>query len=112
MKKLTAIALLAVLTLTATAQNAQNVLLKREGELLSVRFTLDAKDLPLRAGKAYLIVPELFNGDHEKCRELDRKIAEKMGFETLEFQTLDGVVEAIGLPSCKLCKYCWTGKDD
>lgn len=24
---------------------------------------------------------ELFDGDHEKCRELDRKIAEKMGFE-------------------------------
>ncbi|MCD7723505.1 MAG: adenylosuccinate lyase [Clostridiales bacterium] len=24
---------------------------------------------------------ELFNGDHEKCKELDRKIAEKMGFE-------------------------------
>ncbi|MBQ1407054.1 MAG: adenylosuccinate lyase, partial [Eubacterium sp.] len=24
---------------------------------------------------------ELFNGDHEKCRELDRRIAEKMGFE-------------------------------
>lgn len=24
---------------------------------------------------------ELFDGDHEKCRELDRKIAQKMGFE-------------------------------
>lgn len=24
---------------------------------------------------------ELFDGDHEKCRELDRKIAEKMGFK-------------------------------
>ena len=24
---------------------------------------------------------ELFNGDHEKCKELDRKIAEKMGFD-------------------------------
>ena len=24
---------------------------------------------------------ELFNGDHEKCKELDRKIAEKMGFK-------------------------------
>ncbi len=24
---------------------------------------------------------ELFNGDHEKCKELDRRIAEKMGFD-------------------------------
>ena len=25
---------------------------------------------------------ELFDGDHEKCKELDRKIAEKMGFKS------------------------------
>lgn len=25
---------------------------------------------------------ELFNGDHEKCKELDRKIAQKMGFKS------------------------------
>ena len=27
------------------------------------------------------------------------------------FQTLDGVVEAIGLDKCKLCTYCWNGKE-
>ena len=48
----------------------------------------------------------------ERGRRMRKRIAEEMGFETLEFQTLEGVIEAIGLPACKLCKYCWTGKDD
>jgi amidophosphoribosyltransferase len=55
---------------------------------------------------------EYADANTERGRRMREVIAEKMGFETLEFQTLDGVVEAIGLPSCKLCKYCWTGKDD
>ena len=38
-------------------------------------------------------------------------IAKEMGFETLEFQSLEGVVEAIGLDKCKLCTYCWTGEE-
>ena len=29
----------------------------------------------------------------------------------LEFQTLEGVVKAIGLSPCKLCTYCWNGKE-
>jgi len=28
----------------------------------------------------------------------------------LEFQTIEGLIEAIGLPKCKLCTYCWNGK--
>ena len=55
---------------------------------------------------------EYSDANTERGRRMREVIAEKMGFETLEFQTLDGVVEAIGLPSCKLCKYCWTGRDD
>ena len=55
---------------------------------------------------------EYSDANTERGHRFREVIAEKMGFETLEFQTLDGVVEAIGLPSCKLCKYCWTGRDD
>jgi amidophosphoribosyltransferase len=29
----------------------------------------------------------------------------------LEFQSLDGVIKAIGLDPCKLCTYCWNGKE-
>ena len=38
-------------------------------------------------------------------------ICEKMHFASLEFQTLDGVIKAIGLDPCDLCTYCWNGKE-
>jgi len=28
-----------------------------------------------------------------------------------EIQTIDGVVNAIGIDKCKLCTYCWNGKE-
>ena len=47
----------------------------------------------------------------ERGKKLRKAIAEQMGFETLEFQTLEGVVEAIGIDRCKLCTYCWNGEE-
>lgn len=57
-------------------------------------------------------IDEYADASTERGKKMRKVIAEKMGFETLEFQTLEGVIEAIGLPSCKLCKYCWTGRED
>nr|NQU93782.1 amidophosphoribosyltransferase [Bacteroidota bacterium] len=37
------------------------------------------------------------------------KIREKIGATTLQFQHLDDLVEAIGLPKEKLCTHCWDG---
>ncbi len=54
---------------------------------------------------------EYADGTTERGKKLRTVIAEKMGFETLDFQTLDGVVEAIGIDRCKLCTYCWDGKE-
>ena len=44
-----------------------------------------------------------------KC--LLRNICEKFGFDSLEYQSLDGMLEAIGLDKDKVCTYCWTGKE-
>ena len=43
--------------------------------------------------------------------ELRRAICDKFHFESLEFQSLEGLIEAIGIDRCKLCTYCWTGKE-
>ena len=56
-------------------------------------------------------IDEYADASTERGKKLRRAIAEKMGFDSLEFQTLDGVVEAIGIDKCKLCTYCWTGKE-
>lgn len=54
---------------------------------------------------------EYADASTERGKKLRRTIAKEMGFETLEFQTLEGVVEAIGIEPCKLCTYCWTGEE-
>ena len=37
-------------------------------------------------------------------------ICEKLGFDSLAYQSVDGVLEAIGLDASKVCTYCWNGK--
>ena len=41
-----------------------------------------------------------------------KRICEKLGFASLGYQSLDGLLEAIGLPREKVCTYCWSGKED
>lgn len=38
-------------------------------------------------------------------------IKDELGLSTLKFQSLDRLIEAIGLPPEKVCTYCWTGND-
>ena len=40
-----------------------------------------------------------------------KKICEEMGFDSLGYQSLDGLLEAIGLDRDKVCTYCWSGKE-
>ena len=32
-------------------------------------------------------------------------------FDSLKFQKLEDTIEAIGVDRCKLCTYCWDGKE-
>ncbi len=38
-------------------------------------------------------------------------ICKKLGFDSLGYQSLEGVLEAIGIDPEKVCTYCWTGKE-
>ena len=40
-----------------------------------------------------------------------KAICKKLHFTTLGYQSLEGLMEAIGLEPCKICTYCWTGKE-
>ena len=40
-----------------------------------------------------------------------KTICEKFGFDSLGYQSLDGVLEAIGIDKDKVCTYCWTGRE-
>ena len=54
---------------------------------------------------------EYSDSNTERGKNLRKAIADKMGFASLEFQTLKGIEEAIGIEPCKLCTYCWSGKE-
>ena len=47
----------------------------------------------------------------ERGKNLRRAICKKLHFSSVEFQSLEGLIEAIGLEPCKLCTYCWNGKE-
>ncbi len=47
----------------------------------------------------------------ERGKCMLRRICENLGFDSLDYQSLDGLLEAIGIDKEKVCTYCWTGKE-
>ena len=47
----------------------------------------------------------------ERGQCLLKTICEKLGFDSLGYQSLDGLLEAIGIDRDKVCTYCWNGKE-
>ncbi|MBE6556519.1 MAG: amidophosphoribosyltransferase [Ruminococcaceae bacterium] len=56
-------------------------------------------------------IDEYSRDDTERGRRLRDAICQKFNFSSLEFQSLDGLLESIGIDPCKLCTYCWSGKE-
>lgn len=54
-------------------------------------------------------LPEYADPDSEKYSKMVARIADKMELDSLVYQRLDDLVEAIGLPKEKLCTHCWDG---
>lgn len=47
----------------------------------------------------------------KKYEEMVEEIRKRQNFTTLRYHRLDDMIEAIGLPECKLCTYCFNGKE-
>ena len=77
-----------------------------EMELLARRIVMELEG---EEGFAYL--EEYSDSTTERGKKLRAAICEKLHFDSVEFQTLDGVIKAIGIEPCKLCTYCWNGKE-
>ena len=54
---------------------------------------------------------EYMDGSTERGRNMRQAICDKFHFSSLEYQTLEGILEAIGLPECEVCTYCWSGRE-
>ena len=67
--------------------------------------------LELEGEEGFQYIEEYSDANTERGKNLRKTICEKFHFASLEFQSLEGVIKAIGLEPCKLCTYCWTGKE-
>ena len=53
---------------------------------------------------------EYADSSTERGQCLLKSISEKLGFDSLGYQSLQGLIEAIGIDPEKVCTYCWNGK--
>lgn len=61
--------------------------------------------------KGFEYLDEYTIRETKRGKEMRNKICKKLHFSSLEFQSLDGIIKAIGLSPCKVCTYCWNGKE-
>ena len=76
-----------------------------EMELIARRVIME-----LEGEEGFKYIAEYSDGSTERGKNLRKHICEKFNFTSLEFQSIEGIVEAIGLPKECLCTYCWDGK--
>lgn len=67
--------------------------------------------MELEGEEGFKHIEEYSDSKTERGKNLRKAICEKFNFASLEFQSLEGVIKAIGLEPCKLCTYCWNGKE-
>ncbi len=67
--------------------------------------------LELEGEDGFNYIEEYSDSKTERGKALRKAICDKFKFESLEFQSLEGLIKAIGIEPCKLCTYCWTGKE-
>ena len=49
--------------------------------------------------------------DSPEYARMVEEIRRELNFTTLKYQRLDDIISATGIEPCKLCTYCWTGKE-
>ncbi|MBQ7737217.1 MAG: amidophosphoribosyltransferase [Oscillospiraceae bacterium] len=79
---------------------------KSEMELLVRRIVIE-----LEGDEGLTHLDEYVDASTERGRKLLDTICQKFGFSSLGYQSIDGLLEAIGIDPCKICTYCWTGKE-
>ncbi|MFH0945127.1 MAG: amidophosphoribosyltransferase [Planctomycetota bacterium] len=84
-----------------------------------LNFSRSKSELDLAARKAILEIEgnadkrldEYSNPSTDRYAEMVDVICKHLGLSSLAYQNLGDMVEAIGLPSEKLCTYCWNGDE-
>lgn len=57
------------------------------------------------------ILDKYTDPDSPEYANMLEEIRKELGFTTLHYHRLDDMIEAIGIEKCKLCTYCWDGRE-
>ncbi len=77
-----------------------------EMELLARRIVQE-----LEGNKGQEHLEEYADADTERGQAMLEWIRKDMGFDSIGYQSLENTLKATGLDQCKLCTYCWNGKE-
>ncbi len=69
------------------------------------------KILEIEGEEGFKYINEYSDFSTERGKKLRAAICDELHLASLEFQSLEGIVEAIGLPRENLCTYCWNGEE-
>lgn len=75
-------------------------------ELIARRIILE-----LEGEDGFKFINEYSDGNTERGKNLRKSICDKFNFASLEFQSIENVIKAIGINPDELCTYCWNGKE-
>ena len=56
-------------------------------------------------------VSEYADASTERGGCMLKAICKSLGFDSLGYQSIEGLLEAIGIDRDKICTYCWTGEE-
>ena len=57
------------------------------------------------------VLDDYANPDSDRYHLMLEKIRQKLNFTSLSFNSLDDMIEAVGIDKSKLCTYCWDGRE-
>lgn len=57
------------------------------------------------------ILQEYADPESEKYERMVDEICKELNFTSLRFNRLDDMLDATGIDHCKLCTYCWNGRE-
>lgn len=57
------------------------------------------------------VLEEYCDPESERYAAMLEGIRRQMGFSSLKFNRLDDMLAAVGVEACKLCTYCWNGRE-
>ena len=60
---------------------------------------------------AEAMLEDYANPDSTNYKEMVEEIGRELKFTSLRFHRLDDMIASVGIEPCKLCTYCWNGKE-